>query len=192
MSRRRIPQKVLNDIGRERIDRLLALATEAVREDRPERARRYVELAGRIGAKTQVPLPSDVPICHGCGIPLLPGRNCTVRLGNHMVCVTCGMCGEIRRRPYLKEQDISPTVHVGKDGLDQGVFDEIVNQLKKNRLIKVKVLSNSDDDAKGAAESIEEATGAIAVDVRGSVIVLTDKRTWTSLSQKKFRGVSDA
>ena len=73
MSRRRIPQKVLNDIGRERIDRLLALATEAVREDRPERARRYVELAGRIGAKTQVPLPSDVPICHGCGIPLLPG-----------------------------------------------------------------------------------------------------------------------
>ena len=67
MSRRRIPQKVLNDIGRERIDRLLALATEAVREDRPERARRYVELAGRIGAKTQVPLPSDVPICHGCG-----------------------------------------------------------------------------------------------------------------------------
>ena len=63
---------------------------------------------------------------------------------------------------------------------------------KKNRLIKVKVLSNSDDDAKGAAESIEEATGAIAVDVRGSVIVLTDKRTWTSLSQKKFRGVSDA
>ena len=85
MSRRRIPQKVLNDIGRERIDRLLALATEAVREDRPERARRYVELAGRIGAKTQVPLPSDVPICRGCGIPLLPGRNCTVRLGNHMV-----------------------------------------------------------------------------------------------------------
>ena len=67
MSRRRIPQKVLNDIGRERIDRLLALATEAVREDRPERARRYVELAGRIGAKTQVPLPSDVPICHRGG-----------------------------------------------------------------------------------------------------------------------------
>ena len=54
------------------------------------------------------------------------------------------------------------------------------------------MLSNSDDDAKGAAASIEEATGAVAVDVRGSVIVLTDKRTWTSLSQKKFRGANDA
>ena len=113
---------------------------------------------------------------------------------------------DARKELMRRANDISPTVHVGKDGLDQGVFDEIVNQLKKNRLIKVKVLSNSDDDAKGAAESIEEATGAIAVDVRGSeeatgaiavdvrgsVIVLTDKRTWTSLSQKKFRGVSDA
>ena len=104
MSRRRVPQKVLNDIGRERIDRLLGLAAEAVREGRPDRARRYVEIARRIAAKTQVPLLPDVPICRGCGIPLMPGMNCRVRLGNHMVCVTCGMCGEIRRRPYLKEQ----------------------------------------------------------------------------------------
>lgn len=96
---------------------------------------------------------------------------------------------DARKELMRRANDISPTVHVGKEGLDQGVFDEIVNQLKKNRLIKVKVLSNSDDDAKGAAESIEEATRAVAVDVRGSVIVLTDKRTWTSLSQKKFRGV---
>ena len=94
---------------------------------------------------------------------------------------------DARKELMRRANDISPTV--GKEGLDQGVFDEIVNQLKKYRLIKVKVLSNSDDDAKGAAESIEEATGAVAVDVRGSVIVLTDKRTWTSLSQKKFRGV---
>ena len=48
------------------------------------------------------------------------------------------------------------------------------------------MLSNSDDGAKDAATAIEEATGAVAVDVRGGVIVLTDKRTWTSLSQKKF------
>ena len=95
---------------------------------------------------------------------------------------------DARKELMRRANDISPTVHVGKEGLDQGVFDEIVNQLKKNRLIKVKVLSHS-EHAKGAAESIEEATGAVAVDVRGSVIVLTDKRTWTSLSQKKFRGV---
>lgn len=104
MSRRRVPQKVLSDIGRERIDRLLGLAADAVREDRPDRARRYVGIASHVSAKTQVPMPRDVQICRGCGIPLMPGINCRVRLGNHMVCVTCGMCGEIRRRPYLKEQ----------------------------------------------------------------------------------------
>lgn len=104
MSRRRVPQKVLNDIGNERIGILLSQAAEAVRQDRPDRARRYVELAGRISAKTQVPMPPDFRICKGCGIPLIPGVDCTVRLGDHMVRVTCAMCGSISRRPYLKEQ----------------------------------------------------------------------------------------
>lgn len=48
------------------------------------------------------------------------------------------------------------------------------------------MLSNSDGDAKDAAAAIEEATGCVVVDVRGGVMVLTDKRTWTSLCQKKF------
>ena len=93
---------------------------------------------------------------------------------------------DARKELMRRANELNPTVHIGKDGLDQGLYDEITNQLKKNRLIKVKVLSNSDDSAKDAATAIEEATGAVAVDVRGGVIVLTDKRTWTSLSQKKF------
>ena len=93
---------------------------------------------------------------------------------------------DARKELMRRANDINATVHVGKDGLDQGLFDEITAQLKKNRLIKVKVLSNSDDGAKEAAEAIAEATGSIIVDVRGGVIVVTDKRTWTSLSQKKF------
>ena len=93
---------------------------------------------------------------------------------------------DARKELMRRANELNPTVHIGKDGLDQGLYDEITNQLKKNRLIKVKVLSNSDDGPKDAAKAIEEATGAVAVDVRGGVIVLTDKRTWTSLSQKKF------
>ena len=93
---------------------------------------------------------------------------------------------DARKELMRRANELNPTVHIGKDGLDQGLYDEITNQLKKNRLIKVKVLSNSDDGAKEAAAAIEEATGTVAVDVRGGVIVLTDKRTWTSLSQKKF------
>ncbi|MBE6522214.1 MAG: YhbY family RNA-binding protein [Thermoplasmata archaeon] len=93
---------------------------------------------------------------------------------------------DARKELMRRANEINPTVHVGKDGLDQGLFDEITVQLKKNRLIKVKVLSNSEDGAKDAAAAIEENTGAVIVDVRGGVIVVTDKRTWTSLSQKKF------
>ena len=93
---------------------------------------------------------------------------------------------DARKELMRRANELNPTVHIGKDGLDQGLYDEITNQLKKNRLIKVKVLSNADDGAKEAAAAIEEAAGAVAVDVRVGVIVLTDKRTWTSLSQKKF------
>ncbi|MBP5203346.1 MAG: YhbY family RNA-binding protein [Candidatus Methanomethylophilaceae archaeon] len=94
---------------------------------------------------------------------------------------------DARKELMRRAVDLNPTVHVGKDGLDQGVFEEISTQLKKNRVIKVKVLSNSEDGAKTVAEAISEATGSVVVDVRGGVLVLTDKRTWTSLSQKKFR-----
>ncbi|MFT0899581.1 YhbY family RNA-binding protein [Candidatus Methanoprimaticola sp. MG2] len=93
---------------------------------------------------------------------------------------------DARKELMRRANDLSPTVRVGKDGLDQGLFDEITAQLKKNRLIKVKVLSNSDDDVGKAAAAIEEATACVVVDIRGGVMVLTDKRTWSSLCQKKF------
>ncbi len=99
---------------------------------------------------------------------------------------------DARKELMRRANELSPTVRVGKDGLDQGLYDEIAAQLKKNRLIKAKVLSNSDSDAKEAAAAIEEAVGCVAVDVRGGVMVLTDKRTWTSLCQKKFRSGNDA
>ena len=98
---------------------------------------------------------------------------------------------DARKELMRRANDLSPTVHVGKDGLDEGLFEEIKNQLKKNRLIKVKVLSR-DEDTRSLASSIEEATDSVAVDVRGGMIVLTDKRTWNSLCQKKFRRCTDA
>jgi RNA-binding protein len=93
---------------------------------------------------------------------------------------------EARKELMRRANELDPTVHVGKEGTDQGLMEEIVKQLKKNRLIKVKVLPNSESDTSEIAAEIAEATDSVAVDVRGGVIVLTDKRTWNSLSQKKF------
>ncbi len=104
MSKRHLSQKTVSEIGKTRISRLLDLSEEAVRQDRPDRARRYVEIARRIGMKTRMRMPKDRPFCKGCLVPLMPGINCTVRLSDHKVVVTCGMCGAVRRRPYLREQ----------------------------------------------------------------------------------------
>ena len=93
---------------------------------------------------------------------------------------------EAKKELMRRALEINPTVHVGKDGLKDSVYEEIKAQLKKNRLIKVKVLSNADSETKEIAEEIAANTDAVVVDVRGGVTVLTDKRTWTSLCQKKF------
>ena len=93
---------------------------------------------------------------------------------------------DARKELMRRANDLNPTVHVGKEGIDEGLLKEITSQLKKARLIKVRVLSSVDSDTKEVAEQLASSTNSVIVDVRGGVVVLTDKRTWTSLSQKKF------
>ncbi|MFA6804661.1 MAG: YhbY family RNA-binding protein [Candidatus Methanomethylophilaceae archaeon] len=93
---------------------------------------------------------------------------------------------EAKKEIMRRATEIKPTVHVGKEGLDQGLTDEIIAQLKNRRIIKVRVLDNSGDAADDIAKTVADSTDSVIVDVRGSVIVLTDKRTWNSLCQKKF------
>ena len=93
---------------------------------------------------------------------------------------------EAKKELMRRALEISPTVHVGKDGLKESLYEEIKAQIKKNRLIKIKVLANADSETKEIADAIAESTGSVVVDVRGSIVLLTDKRTWTSLCQKKF------
>ena len=80
---------------------------------------------------------------------------------------------DARKELIRRANELNPTVHVGKDGLDQGVYDEINNQLKKNRLIKIRVLSNSEDGAKGTAVFLPllPLTAAMSLKVYPSFIV---------------------
>ncbi len=104
MSKRRISQKDVSMIGADRIARLISLSEQAVIDGREDRARRYVDLARRIGMKARTGIPKDWRYCKNCLLPMMPGRTCTVRLSKHKVCVTCGSCGTVRRQPYLEEQ----------------------------------------------------------------------------------------
>ena len=69
-------------------------------------------------------------------------------------------------------QDLKPTVWIGKQGCTETMIDEIVEQLKKRKLIKVKWLQNIEVDP----EDIAMQAGATLVEVRGRTMVLQEKK----------------
>lgn len=104
MAKRHLSRNVLSDIGRERIEILTSLAEKAVREDRRDRAIRYVILARRVGMKTRTGIPKEFGYCKKCFYPMIPGVSCRVRLNGHAVVTFCENCGEAGRKPYIREQ----------------------------------------------------------------------------------------
>lgn len=68
-------------------------------------------------------------------------------------------------------QDLKPTVWIGKQGSTETMIEEIVSQLKKRKMIKVKWLQNTDVDP----EDIALKAKAKLVEVRGRTMVLESK-----------------
>jgi RNA-binding protein len=69
-------------------------------------------------------------------------------------------------------QDLKPTVWIGKQGCTETMIDEIVEQLKKRTLIKVKWLQNIQIDP----EDVALQARATLVEVRGRTMVLEEKK----------------
>ena len=69
-------------------------------------------------------------------------------------------------------QDLKPTVWIGKQGCTETMIDEIVEQLKKRKMIKVKWLQNIEIDP----EAVASQARARLVDVRGRTMVLEEKK----------------
>ncbi len=68
-------------------------------------------------------------------------------------------------------QDLKPTVWIGKQGCTATMIDEIVEQLKKRKMIKVKWLQNIEVDP----EEVASQARARLVEVRGRTMVLEEK-----------------
>jgi RNA-binding protein len=79
-----------------------------------------------------------------------------------------------RRKAQLKgaAQHLEATVHVGKEGVTEKVVDEVRKQLKKKRLVKVKLLPSMEEDRHEAAERLAAGASAVLVEVRGRTAVL--------------------
>ncbi len=69
-------------------------------------------------------------------------------------------------------QDLKPTVWIGKQGCTETMIEEIVEQLKKRKMIKVKWLQNAQIDP----EIVASHAHAKLVEVRGRTMVLEEKR----------------
>jgi RNA-binding protein len=68
-------------------------------------------------------------------------------------------------------QDLKPTVWIGKQGCTETMIEEIVAQLKKRHMIKVKWLQNTEVDP----EAIAVQAKAKLIEVRGRTMVLAGK-----------------
>ncbi|RLJ01561.1 MAG: ribonuclease P [Candidatus Aenigmatarchaeota archaeon] len=90
-------------IAKERIILLLREAEKIFSRNR-KLAKRYIELARRIGMKYRVRMPRKYKrmICRNCHTLLRPGANCKVEIDSKLkvVVYTCQECGHVKRYPY--------------------------------------------------------------------------------------------
>ncbi|MFH1623502.1 MAG: ribonuclease P [Candidatus Aenigmatarchaeota archaeon] len=86
-------------IAKERIVILLGLAKKEFGKN-PERSRRYVLLARKIGMRYNVRLPQEWKrrFCRGCGTLLELGRGTTI--------IKCGKCNRIYRYPSRRKSKV--------------------------------------------------------------------------------------
>lgn len=93
-------------IALERMETLFRLAEREALARKDARARRYVELARRIGMRYNVRVPRAFKrsFCKACGAFLVPSLSARVRVGGSRVAITCLACGSVQRFPYRREQ----------------------------------------------------------------------------------------
>ncbi|HOL08404.1 MAG TPA: YhbY family RNA-binding protein, partial [Methanomassiliicoccaceae archaeon] len=63
-----------------------------------------------------------------------------------------------RKELIAKGSELEPTVHIGKEGLSEGVVEEVRAQVKRSRLVKVRVLPNADLKTDEVASELAVAT----------------------------------
>jgi RNA-binding protein len=71
-----------------------------------------------------------------------------------------------------KAQLLKPTVYVGKEGITDTVVFELTKQLRKNKLVKVKLLASVETDKEEVAEQLVRDSASTLIEIRGRTVVL--------------------
>ncbi len=79
-----------------------------------------------------------------------------------------------KQRAYLRSEanEMDPLFQIGKNGISDGVIEQVDNALEARELIKVRALDNSLYTAREAAEELAEECEAEIIQVIGNVLVL--------------------
>jgi len=83
---------------------------------------------------------------------------------------------DLRKRLRAEGQRLEATVHVGKDGVDEGLLAEMDSQLKRNHLVKVRIqrgaAGGDRDGEQDLAEVLVTALSAELVERRGHTALI--------------------
>ncbi len=99
------PEYQMN-IAKERIDILLGLADKELK-GHPERTKRYVELARKIGTRYNIRLDKEQKrtFCKSCNIILKQGVTSKQRIEDGKIVIKCLECNKIYRYPFKKREE---------------------------------------------------------------------------------------
>ena len=87
------------------------------------------------------------------------------------------MSTKLSKKELVKRgSTIDPTIHVGKEGVSDGVIEEIKTQIKRAKIVKVKMLPAAGEDIKDVAADIANRAEVICVETRGFSILLCDPK----------------
>ncbi len=77
-----------------------------------------------------------------------------------------------------KAQTLKPLVRIGKNGINESVITEIKKQVKKHKLIKIKVLKSLIDkeSKKEVINKIIDNTGAVLIQATGFTVCVYAKK----------------
>ena len=83
----------------------------------------------------------------------------------------------IKKKLKERARSLEPIIRIGKNGLTIGLINEIKRQLKKKKLVKIKLFKNflRNKDKKLIAKEIAEKTNSILIEWVGFVVVLYKK-----------------
>ncbi len=79
-----------------------------------------------------------------------------------------------KQRSFLRGEanNLDPYVHIGKEGLNEAVYEKIDEVLDDHELVKIRVLDNSLEDINEVANEVCNQLGAELVQVIGNVFII--------------------